>query len=170
MPPTSEPKVRSLLINGLAAVEPEDYGVTKIVVSGNKETLDQLFDRGWLKRIHSPSLDRALLFRVLWQWFGLPALERVHSDVLFSPGGNAPPGFASLAAMSRNMLPFDWREHSRYEICLEALRILLLRWGQAHTFERAQGAIFLTRYAHDAVRRIARVRGALAIIPHGVEE
>jgi len=112
--------------------------VTKIVVSGNKETLDRLFDRGWLERIHSPSLDRALPFRALWQWFRLPALERVHCGVLFSPGGNAPPGFASLVAMSRNMLPFDWREHSRYEICLEVLRILFMRWGQTRTFGRAQ--------------------------------
>ncbi len=158
------------LINGLAAVEPEDYAVTKIVVSGNKETLDRLFDRGWLKTIHSASLDRALPYRLLWQWFRLPALARARCEMLFSPGGNAPPGFAPLVAMSRNMLPFDWWEHSRYEIRLEALRILLLRWGQARTFERAQGAIFLTRYAHDAVRRIARVRGDLAIIPHQIEE
>jgi glycosyltransferase involved in cell wall biosynthesis len=158
------------LFNLLATVEPADYGVTKIVVWGNLVTLDQLPDRDWLEKIHSPSLDRALPFRLLWQWFRLPALAREHCDMLFSPGGNAPSGFAPLVAMSRNMLPFDWQEHSRYGICLEALRILLLRWGQARTFERAQGVIFLTRYARDAVRKIARLRGDDAIIPHGVEE
>jgi glycosyltransferase involved in cell wall biosynthesis len=51
-----------------------------------------------------------------------------------------------------------------------SLRLLLLRWGQTRTFQRAQGVIFLTRYAHDTVREIARVRGEVAIVPHGVEE
>ena len=158
------------LINVLATVKPEHYGVTKIVVWGNQMTLAQLSDRPWLEKIHCASLDRALPFRLLWQWFRLPALARAHCDVLFSPGGNSPPGFAPLVTMSRSMLPFDWRERSRYGVCLEALRILLLRWGQTRTFERAQGVIFLTRYAHDAVRKVARVRGDVAIIPHGVEE
>ncbi|HXV35653.1 MAG TPA: glycosyltransferase [Myxococcota bacterium] len=158
------------LVNVLANVAPERFGVSRIIVWGNRKTLTQLADRAWLEKVHCPPLDRALPARLLWQWLRLPALARARCDLLFSPGGNAPGGFAPLVAMSRNMLPFAWSEHSRYGISLEALRILLLRWGQTRTFERAQGVIFLTRYAHDAVRAIARVRGEVAIIPHGVEE
>jgi glycosyltransferase involved in cell wall biosynthesis len=158
------------LTNVLANLTPEDFGIRRVIVWGNRPLLDRLPDVDWLEKIHDSWLDRAIPYRLWWQWFRLPALARRRCDVLFSPGGNAPPGTAPLVTMSRNMLPFERRELARYGIRWMGLRLLLLRWGQTRTFERAQGVIFLTRYAHDAVRKIARVRGEVAIVPHGVEE
>jgi glycosyltransferase involved in cell wall biosynthesis len=89
---------------------------------------------------------------------------------LFSPGGNAPPGFAPLVAMSRNLLPFQWRELRRYGLSWMSVRLLLLRFGQTRSFERAQGVIFLSRYAQAVVQSVARIRGSVAVVPHGVEQ
>jgi glycosyltransferase involved in cell wall biosynthesis len=158
------------LTNLLASATPEEFDVRRVIVWGNQQTLDRLPDLDWLEKAHEPRLDRAILYRLWWQWFRLPALARSRCDVLFSPGGNAPPGIAPLVTMSRNMLPFERRELARYGISWMGLRLLLLRWGQTRTFQRAQGVIFLTRYAHDAVREIARVGGEVTIVPHGVEE
>src|SRR5262249_2447943 len=115
-------------------------------------------------------LDRSLPWRLVWQWFQLPRLAREHCDVLLSPGGNAPPGFSPLVTMCRNMLPFEWRELLRYGCSWMTLRLLLLRLGQGLTFRRADGVIFLTRYALDVISQGARLRGEIAVIPHGVEE
>jgi glycosyltransferase involved in cell wall biosynthesis len=158
------------LTNLLASVRPEAHGIEGVIVWGNRDILDRLPERNWLEKIHEPRLDRALPHRLCWQWFRLPALARARCDVLLSPGGNAPPGLAPIVAMSRNMLPFEWRELRRYGLSWMSVRLILLRFGQTRTFERAQGVIFLSRYAQDAVQRVARIRGAVAVVPHGVEE
>jgi glycosyltransferase involved in cell wall biosynthesis len=75
-----------------------------------------------------------------------------------------------LVTMSRNMLPFEVAERRRYGSSWIGLRLRLLRFGQARTFARAEGVIFLTRHAHDVVRATVNLRGAAAIVPHGVEE
>jgi glycosyltransferase involved in cell wall biosynthesis len=72
--------------------------------------------------------------------------------------------------MSRNMLPFDWRELRRYGLSRMALRLLLLRFGQSRTFAHADGLIFLTEYAREAVGQVARLPARVCVIPHGVEE
>lgn len=154
----------------LAAAKPEDFGVERVIVWAGRETLERLPDAPWLDKVHEAPLDRSLPHRLLWQWFRLPRLAREGCDVLFAPGGNAPRGFAPLVTMSRNMLPFEWGELLRFRLSWITLRLLLLRFGQSRTFRRADGLIFLTRYARDAVLRVAPARGEVAIVPHGVAE
>jgi glycosyltransferase involved in cell wall biosynthesis len=75
-----------------------------------------------------------------------------------------------MLTMSRNMLPFEWQELRRYGLSWTTVRLLLLRFGQARTFARADGVIFLTDYARSVVSRSVGLRGRVAVIPHGVEE
>jgi glycosyltransferase involved in cell wall biosynthesis len=159
------------LVNVLGVADPEAAGIERFVVWANRQTLARLPERPWLEKVHEPWLDRALPWRLLWQWFRLPRLARARCALLFSPGGNAPriPGLP-IVTMSRNMLPFEWRELFRYGASWMTLRLLLLRFGQSRTFQRAAGLIFLTRYAQQAVSRVARVPRRVAVIPHGVEE
>jgi glycosyltransferase involved in cell wall biosynthesis len=158
------------LRNVLAAAEPRNHGFKKIIVWGNRATLDQILDKDWLEKIHDPILNRSLPHRLYWQQFRLPNWARARCDILLSPGGNAPRGFAPLVSMSRNMLPFEPQERRRYGFSWMGLRLLLLRFGQARTFQRAHGVIFLARHARDVVSKIARIRGRIAVVPHGVEE
>jgi glycosyltransferase involved in cell wall biosynthesis len=159
------------LCNLLANARPGEHGIERIVVWGGSRNLTRLPEAGWLEKLSVPALDGGLLQRLTWQRFRLPALARESCDVLFVPGGNARPGgFHPLVTMSRNMLPFEASELRRYGLSRMALRLGMLRLGQARTFAHADGLIFLTEYARKAVARLARLPARVTVIPHGVEE
>ena len=158
------------LSNVLTAVDPADYGFSHVIVWARGQTLEKLPDAPWLEKVSVAALDQALPIRLLWQWFRLPGLLRERCDLVFSPGGNAPAGVGPLVTMSRNMLPFEWDELSRYGLSAMTLRLLLLRFGQARTFRRADTLIFLTEYAARVVGEVIGRSGATAIVPHGVSE
>jgi len=125
-----------------------------------------------LLKIHEPLLDRGLLYRLYWQRQRLSRLARTGGcDVLFVPGGSFSGDFRPFVTMSRNMLPFEWRELVRYRNSWKFLRLMLLRWGQAGTFRKADGLVFLTEYAYNEVMQVIRsIKGKSAIIPHGVDD
>jgi glycosyltransferase involved in cell wall biosynthesis len=158
------------LVALLGAAEPGELGIAEVVVFGSRATLERLPRRPWLVPVHEPWLDRPLPWRLAWQQLRLPRRVAGHCDVVFVPGGNAPRLGPPVVTMSRNMLPFEMPELRRYGLSPTALRLLLLRFGQARTFRRADGLVFLTRYAQDAVLRAAPTRARTAIIPHGVDE
>ncbi len=159
------------LTNVLAAAKPAEHGFARVRVWGGSAQLSRLRERPWLEKLAVPELERGLFARLAWQRFRLPALARAGCDVLFVPGGNARPGgFHPLVTMSRNMLPFAWPELRRYGASLMTARLLLLRFGQSRTFAHADGLVFLTEYARQAVGRVARLPARVAVIPHGVEE
>jgi glycosyltransferase involved in cell wall biosynthesis len=159
------------LTNLLAAARPGEHGIERLVVWGGSAKLARLPEQPWLEKVAVPALDGGLRKRLLWQRFRLPALARERCDVLFVPGGNTRPGgFHPMVTMSRNMLPFEWRELRRYGLSRMTLRLLLLRFGQSRTFARADGLIFLTEYAREAVSRVAKLPACVGVIPHGVEE
>jgi glycosyltransferase involved in cell wall biosynthesis len=158
------------LTNLLAVARPEAHGISRFVVWGGTRNLSRLPERPWLQKLPVPALDGGLARRLLWQRFRLPALAGKACDVLFVPGGNASGRFRPVVTMSRNMLPFEWPELRRYGVSWMTLRLLLLRVGQARTFRRADGLIFLTEYARSRVGRIARLPARVTVIPHGVEE
>ena len=159
------------LTNLLAVARPGEHSIERVLVWGGSAKLARLPDQPWLEKVAVPALDGGLPRRLLWQRFRLPVIARERCDVLFVPGGNARPGgFHPLVTMSRNMLPFEWRELRRYGLSRMTLRLLLLRFGQSRTFARADGLIFLTEYARRAVSQASKVPALISVIPHGVEE
>lgn len=158
------------LIELLRAMELPSHGFRRVIVWGGAETLGMINERAWLHKVHEPLLDRSLLHRIFWQRFRLRKLAAcARCDVLFVPGGSDASGFKPIVTMSRNMLPFEWREMLRYGWTSFTLKLLLLRWTQSRSFQKAQGVIFLTEYAHDAVLRVTgSLSGNSRNIPHGV--
>ena len=48
--------------------------------------------------------------------------------------------------------------------------MILLRLTQSSTFRTAEGVIFLTQYAHDAVLQVVKcINGHTTVIPHGID-
>src|ERR1700689_3624802 len=138
------------LLELLRAVEPQGHGFSKVIVWGGQSTLMQVEDRPWLVKSHLPLLDKSLWYRAFWQRFRLSALARsAGCDVLFVPGGAYAGAFHPVVTMSRNLLPFEWPELRRFGWSRMTLKFLLLRVIQTRTFRRADGLIFLTRYARD---------------------
>jgi glycosyltransferase involved in cell wall biosynthesis len=155
----------------LRAAEPALLGFTRVIVWSGRATLQQIADRPWLSKVHEPLLDRALPYRSFWQRFRLSSLARqARCDVLLVPGGTYAGNFRPAVTMSRNLLPFEWRELRRFGWSWMALKCALLRVTQSRTFRCADGLVFLTQYARDVVMRvIARTDGQTVIIPHGID-
>ena len=158
------------LVELLRAAEPRAHDFRQVVIWAGQATLDKIDDRDWLRKVGDPLLERGLLHRMWWQRFRLCRLAtEAGCDVLFIPGGSDASGFRPLVTMSQNLLPFEWRELRRYGWSILTLKLLLLRWTQGRSFRRADGVVFLTNYARDAVLNvIARFQGKSLIVPHGI--
>jgi len=158
------------LVELLRAVQPQALEIDRIVVWGGKKTLSLLEDRSWLDK-HSPlALNRGLLRRMLWQRFCLAqAARKEKCDILFVPGGSYAGNFHPVVTMSRNLLPFQWRELRRYGWTLITLKMIVLRWIQAKSFRCVDGLIFLNQYAKSIVLNVTGLLPCESIvIPHGM--
>jgi glycosyltransferase involved in cell wall biosynthesis len=158
------------LVELLRAANPPRHGFERVVLWGGTTTLAMVEDRPWLNKIHEPLLDCGLPWRIFWHRL----LERRRAraagcDIVFLPGGTAASGFSPVVTMSRNMLPFEWREWRRYGWSVISLKLLLLRYTQARSLVKADGVIFLTQYARNVVCPIAGLEASrVTTIPHGI--
>jgi glycosyltransferase involved in cell wall biosynthesis len=155
----------------LRSAQPEQHGFSQVTVWGGAGTLRQLPERPWLVKSSPPGLGATPLTRALWQRRGVAAAARAAGcDILFVPGGSYAGSFRPFVTMSRNMQPFEPRELRRHGWSPTALRLRLLRTLQARSFRRADGLIFLTRYAREVIAPLVEPLPAqTTIIPHGVE-
>ena len=157
----------------LAAGDPQAAGIDRVTVFAGADTLAQMPTRPWLHAQTQRWMDAALPLRALGQQLLLPAaLRSAHCDVLFSPGATLPMWCPVPAiSMSQNMLPFEPLEAARFGTWSSMrLKMRLLRYSQGKSFRRAQGLVFLTRYAQQAVNAaLGAIPGAQALVPHGIE-
>ncbi|MDC1458619.1 glycosyltransferase family 4 protein [Burkholderiaceae bacterium] len=158
------------LMELLRAAQPAAYDIARIVVWGSKPTLKALDSQPWLSKRNPPALDKGLLRRTLWQRYRLSQAARDEGcDVLFVPGGSYAGNFHPVVTMSQNLLPFEMPELLRYRWTLFTLKWLLLRLTQSRSFRKADGVIFLTKYARDVVLRVTgKLHGQTRIVPHGL--
>ncbi len=159
------------LVELLRACEPAAARISRVVVWGGADTLARVPAAPWLSLQHEPELDRSLPYRLAWQRFTLQRRAAATCDLLFSPGGSYGGSFRPFATMSRNLLPFQPAERQRYGASWMRVKLALLRYGQAATYRRADGVIFLNDYARECVLEdVGHVPGLTAVIPHGVDD
>jgi glycosyltransferase involved in cell wall biosynthesis len=160
------------LVELLKAARPLAQGVSRVVVWSCQSTLTQIEGRSWLRKCHEASLDKSLMHRMYWQRFNLAQRAcELGCDVLMVPGGSYAGDFQPIVAMSQNLLPFEWRELRRYGVSRMTLKLLMLRLTQSRTFRRADGVIFLTKYAQETVLGIIRNKsGKMVTIAHGIND
>jgi glycosyltransferase involved in cell wall biosynthesis len=158
------------IVEVLRAANPSVQGFSQVIVWSGRSTLEQIEHRPWLVKAELPVLNKGLLRRALWQRFLLSrAARRAGCDVLFVPGGSFAGDFRPMVTMSQNLLPFQWTELRRFGFSWMTLKGLALRRSQSATFKRADGVLFLTAYARDAVQAVAGpLPGRTAVVPHGV--
>jgi glycosyltransferase involved in cell wall biosynthesis len=158
------------MVELLRAAEPEKYGFGKVVVWSGRNTLAKLDDKPWLIKNNPPELNKGLIRRTLWQKQKLPRAARsAQCDLVFVPGGGTPGHFRPFVTMSRNLLPFETREFIRYGFSWMTLRNFVLRITQSLSFRRADGVIFLSEYAKNAVLKVAgNINCNTVTIPHGL--
>ena len=158
------------LIEVLSNVNIHKHNVSKVIIWGGKQTLSQIYNYPWLKKIIPKELNHGLFSRLIWQKFGLSnsAIDN-NCDLIFVPGGSVFCNFRPIVTMSQNILPFEWNEARRYGVSLESLRLLFLWKIQSKSFRSADGVIFLTNYAKKQVTKVVgKIKASSAIIPHGL--
>ena len=157
----------------LSSVKPGDY-FERITIWGSESTLNKLPEEAWLKKI-SPFGSRFGIVRwLLGQHVLIPLyLKREKCDILFSPGGILPIWCpVPTVTMSQNMLPFQPGEalHFGYFSRMR-LKMAILRIIQGVSFKKADGLIFLTKYARDEILdTLKKIKGQITEIPHGIEK
>ncbi|WP_032930517.1 glycosyltransferase family 4 protein [Leptospira santarosai] len=152
----------------LRAANPIHFGFEKVIVWGGEKILDKLEDRNWLKKIHEPFLDKSLLWRIYWQKFILRKKIK-NCDLLFIPGGYYLGNFRPFVTINQNLLPFEWKEMRRYGLSWQLVRNIILYFLQSAAFRKADGIIFLTKYARDSVQKaIKKSFNKTTVIPHGI--
>lgn len=158
------------LVELLAAADPAAAGFTRVIVWGGRDTLSRIADNSWLDKRSDPWLERSLPWRSLWQRWKLSQQARTaECDLLFIPGGSYAGNFRPVVTMSQNLLPFEWSELKRFGFSWMCLKLVLLRLIQGATFRRADGLIFLTRYAERTVlAAIGGTRAVVTVIAHGI--
>jgi glycosyltransferase involved in cell wall biosynthesis len=156
----------------LGEIDPDIHNFEKIIVWSNEATLSKLNNPSWLYKINPKELEMNFFSRFLWQRYKLADAANLYKcDVLLVPGGSFSCSFRPIVTMSRNMLPFEWREAKRYGLAPINLRFLILRWLQTKSFRSANGLIFLTKYAKKQVTKVTgRLSGKQVTIPHGINE
>lgn len=159
---------RTHLIELLRAADPEVHGIGQVVVWAAESTLRLLQDVHWLRKETVPELNGGKIARILWQRNRLPdAARHMCCDVLLVPGGSHAGRFHPVVTMCRNMLPFDWSEMWRYKWSPNPMRLTLLRFVQCRSFRSADGVIFLTEHAQEAVTAVTGPLPSTVVIPHG---
>lgn len=157
----------------LQKAQPGKSGIDSVTVWASQSTLASLPEYSWLKKRNSPWMEKGVLRRIVAQQLLLPKeIVKARCDVLFSPGGTLPlKSFLPTVAMSQNMLPFESDAAAYFgRLSLMRLKLRILRNTQGRSFSRAQGVIFLTNYARQAVSNsLGGIPGSLALIPHGIE-
>ena len=158
------------LIEFLRAAHPEEHGIARIVIWGGTATMQLIEERPWLFKNTPSALDQGLLQRTLWQHFHLSKfMKEEECDLLFVPGGNYVGNYHPIVTMSRNLLPFEWRELRRFGWSWMTVKLSILRFAQTRSYKRADGLIFLNQFASKTVMKVVKkVGGKTTIIPHGI--
>jgi glycosyltransferase involved in cell wall biosynthesis len=155
----------------LEHVDARAAGVDRVIVWGPPATLERLTPRPWLSKTSCVAAGGSAASTLAWRRRTLPGLARAQCDLLLAPGGLCTNRFHPVVTMSRNMLPFQWREAARYGPSRMLGRLAFLRALQQRSFHVADGVIFLSRFAERTVlSATGPLQGETAMIPHGVAE
>lgn len=157
------------LVGILGSGDPRAHGIAEVHVWSYPALLDSLGNPEWLVKHNPPALSGGILGQVWWQRHHLPReVRKAGVDILLNTDAGTVCRSRPAVVMSRDMLSYEPGEMSRYWFSAWWLRLLALRYIQAWSLRKADGAIFLTRYAADVIQRVTGRIHRIAIVPHGV--
>ncbi len=97
-------------------------------------------------------------------------LEQQEVDILFNPGGGYLGTFKPYVTMSRNMLIFQKEERSRFGMSRIFYKLKLLEIVHSRSLKKANGIIFISKFAENYISKILKFLPTTTIIPHGVSD
>lgn len=157
------------LLGLLGAINPVECGVSKVHLWSYQALLDEIPNYPWLIKHQPAVLKKSIVRQLCWQYQTLPKEARLHQcHVMLYTDAGAMVNFSPSVVMSRDMLSYEKGEMKRFGLSKAFLRLLLLKYIQAKSMQRADGVIFLTRYAAKVIQNYTGKLLRVAIIPHGI--
>lgn len=157
------------IIEFLVALNNSRNNIEKVEIWGSNLTLKQIKKYKWLTKSSLGFFDKNLFLRIFWQTFILSRSVRARNfDILFVPGGSYSGNFHPVVTMSRNLLPFESSELTRYGLSVFTIKLICLRFVQLSTFRRVDGLIFLTNYAKKIILGLTKINSEIQTISHGI--
>ena len=156
----------------LDSIDKREFGLEKVVIWSSENTLNEIEEKSWLKKYSEPIMKKNYFQRAIWHHKKLKIkLKEEKCDILFVPGGVFTTGFRPVVTMSQNLIPFEIKELLRYGVSLLTFKFILLRYLQSLSFRKANGTIFLTKYAKNSVLKVTKkLKGVITVIPHGIDK
>ena len=144
----------------------------KIILWAPKKTLLHINSSRHIYKVHYKIFEKNYYLRYLWIYSNLDKeLKKHRCDILFSPGGSLISNFKPSITISRNMLPFIYKELFRFGFSFTTLKLLMLNFFQKISFKKANGLIFLNEFASNFFHnKNYSIPKYFKIIPHGVNE
>lgn len=157
-------------LNGIFSEgDPREYGIDVVHVWAYRGLMEALPERTWLVKHAPPALEGSLLRQIFWQRFHLPREFRAtQCDILLNTDAATVSTVSPTVTMSRDMLSYEPGEMERFGISRARLRLILLKYIQNLSLRRADGVIFLTRYAGKLIQDACGPLANVAYIPHGI--
>ena len=159
------------LVGILSESNPAVFGICKVHVWAYQKLLDAIPDKPWLIKHKPPALDQSIIKQLWWQRFAFPyEVKRFACDIILNTDAGTISTVRPCVTMSRDMLCYEPGVIELFGLSKARLRLILLRYVQNKSLRRADGAIFLTRYAARVIQQSCGPLKSIAYIPHGVGE
>jgi glycosyltransferase involved in cell wall biosynthesis len=159
------------LIGVLFELDPRKYNIGEIHVWSFRSLLNQLPDRPWLVKHNPASLEESLARQLIWQATKLADEAKFAGcDILFATDASTLCCFKPMVILSQDMLSYEPGVMRLFGYGLARLRLLAILLLQNLAFKRANGVIFLTRYAAKVIQHSCGLLPAITYVPHGVDE
>lgn len=151
---------------------PSEFKIDTVIIWGVKNTLGKIRDNKWLIKKSPAFINKGFLKKYVWKTFVFPKLLMKYKvDLLFVPGGSYLGRFKPTVVMCRNLLPFNWRELSRYGISHKFFKYIVLRYVQLKSFKKNNGIIFLHDFAKkNIIKYSGKLKGLDTVINHGLSK
>lgn len=157
------------LIGILTECRPEKHGINEIHVWSFRSLLDQLPNYPWLIKHNPKALEQSLFRQLLWQATGLAGeAKEAGCDILFTTDASTLCRFKPMVVLSQDMLSYEPGVMRHFGYGIARLRLIAILVLQNLAFRRADGVIFLTRYAANIIQQSCGTLPFIAYVPHGV--
>jgi glycosyltransferase involved in cell wall biosynthesis len=158
------------LIGIISECDPKKHGIKTIHVWAFESLLNQLPNYPWLIKHNPPELEQSLFKQLVWQATSLAKEARKEGcDILFTTDASTLCFFSPMVVLSQDMLSYEPGVMRYFGYGLFRLRLLAILVIQNLAFRRANGVIFLTRYAAKVIQKSCGVLPNVICIPHGVD-
>jgi glycosyltransferase involved in cell wall biosynthesis len=159
------------IIGILTEFNPSKHNIKEVHIWSFRSLLDQIPEYPWLIKHNPKELEKSLFKQLLWQGSSFTSeLKLTGCDILFNSSAITLCRFQPMVVLSQTLISYEPGILKYYGFSIARIRFLAIHVIQNYAFRRAEGVIFLSRYAGDLIQKSCGILKNVEYIPHGVNE